>query len=93
MQLEQHCRETAELFGAINELWHAAEPGDHHQRRCLVMTAHCTQMLVVWMVEQADLVDELAGCPLRFFRAESESLRSQAQTLKRGLSTPIGSIG
>ena len=65
MQLEQHCRETAELFGAINELWHAAEPGDHHQRRCLVMTAHCTQMLVVWMVEQADLVDELAGCPLQ----------------------------
>ena len=59
MQLEQHCRETAELFGAINELWHAAEPGDHHQRRCLAMTAHCTQMLVVWMVEQADLVDEL----------------------------------
>ena len=65
MQLDQHCRETAELFGAINELWHAAEPGDHHQRRCLAMTAHCTQMLVVWMVEQAELADELAGCPLQ----------------------------
>ena len=57
MPLEQHCRETAELFGAIAELWTAACPGDEHQRRCLAMTARCTQLLLIWMVEEADLRD------------------------------------
>ena len=62
MQLERHCQETAELFGAINELWAVAQPGDPHQCRCLAMTAHCTQLLLIWLNEQADQHEPVQIC-------------------------------